>query len=94
MHDVLQEHMVEEIHDIRREKLSVLPENEVDAMYKIVEDHAKQADPTLTIPYAMGHIPKDKQDFFYDELPFLVKYVVIPIMALRHRGYWKFSRFP
>ncbi|KZV70217.1 hypothetical protein PENSPDRAFT_632032 [Peniophora sp. CONT] len=89
-------HMDEEVEHIEASKLKVagFTAAELKTMFAATEHYAKNnGDPFLVVPFMRSHTPPEFKASF-PALPWLLTAVAIPyVLAMRHRGYWKYSPY-
>ncbi|KAH7100334.1 hypothetical protein BKA62DRAFT_771604 [Auriculariales sp. MPI-PUGE-AT-0066] len=92
--DVLFDHLDAEIKHLGRENLEPhWSAEELDAMLKALDDYAKaHVDLWTELPFAIGHVPPPYRGNF-PAFPWIMRVTVIPVIALRYSGRWKYCPY-
>ncbi|EJD40853.1 hypothetical protein AURDEDRAFT_170045 [Auricularia subglabra TFB-10046 SS5] len=94
-------HLDAEVAHIAGKNLQAFTREELEGLMAQISEHAhKHADPFTELPFMLrqatsrvhAHIAPPHHGR-YPELPWLVRKVLVPIFAFRHRGYWKYAPF-
>ncbi|KAK9238020.1 hypothetical protein V1525DRAFT_402206 [Lipomyces kononenkoae] len=90
--DNLKAHLRQEIEDLAPERLKVFAGEEMEelmsSLYKYVMKHEN---PVLVLPFVRSHTPAEYKS--WPPLPWAIEKLLLPLLALRHRGYWKYSPY-
>ncbi|KAK9368276.1 hypothetical protein V1509DRAFT_623592 [Lipomyces kononenkoae] len=90
--DNLKAHLRQEIEDLAPERLKVFTGKEIEelmsSLYKYVIKHDN---PVLVLPFVRSHTPEEYKS--WPPLPWVIEKLLLPLLVLRHRGYWKYSPY-
>ncbi|KAK9321530.1 hypothetical protein V1517DRAFT_170889 [Lipomyces orientalis] len=90
--DNLMAHLHQEIDDLAPDRLKVFSGEELDEMMKLSEKYAqKHTSPVVMLPLLRSHTPPEHRCF--PPLPWPVEKLLLPFLAMRHGGYWKYSPY-
>ncbi|KAK9241683.1 hypothetical protein V1506DRAFT_550029 [Lipomyces tetrasporus] len=90
--DNLMAHLHQEIEDLAPDRLKVFSGEELAEMMKVSEKYAmKHSSPVVILPLIRSHTPPEYKCF--PPLPWAVEKLLLPFLAMRHSGYWKYAPY-
>ncbi|KAK9350189.1 hypothetical protein V1505DRAFT_72825 [Lipomyces doorenjongii] len=90
--DNLMTNLRQEIEDLAPERLKVFTSEEIGEMLTRAEKYAmKHSDPVIGLPFLRSHTPPEYKSF--PPLPWVMERLLLPLLAMRHSGYWKYSPY-
>ncbi|KAJ6624193.1 hypothetical protein B0H10DRAFT_749542 [Mycena sp. CBHHK59/15] len=95
LHDLLFEHLDEEVQDLAPEKLKVFTVAEIAQAEKDMMVYIRaHSDKFVTLPFMRSHTPPELKEF-WPQFPWVLKRIVIPyILASKYTAYWKYAPYP
>ncbi|KAK9316087.1 hypothetical protein V1522DRAFT_420719 [Lipomyces starkeyi] len=88
--DNLMTHLHQEIEDLAPERLKVFTGEEIGEMMALVHKYVmRHENPVMTLPFVRSHTPPEYKS--WPPLPWVIKKLLLPLLVLRHSGYWKYS---
>ncbi|CAL1714139.1 unnamed protein product [Somion occarium] len=86
-------HLDDEVSHIGADSLKVFDEPALRKMCTDMDSYSKShGDPFMIVPFMRSHTPPEFKDH-WPVMPWVLRKLVVPILALRHSGYWKFSPY-
>jgi hypothetical protein len=62
-----------------------------DVIEKILKENQKNSSPWKDLVFISSHLNEDEKNFFFAEMPFLIKFLLKHLFCRRFSGYWKYS---
>ncbi|KAK9431769.1 hypothetical protein V1505DRAFT_367825 [Lipomyces doorenjongii] len=84
-------HLRQEIIDLAPARLEVFSEKEIMEIMDTAEKYAISHCQMVFIPFFRSHTPPEYK--FFPSLPGPFRNILLPFLAIRYRGYWKYSPY-
>ncbi|KAK9385738.1 hypothetical protein V1515DRAFT_617060 [Lipomyces mesembrius] len=90
--DDLMAHLHQEIEDLAPERLKVFRGEKIGEMMSLIHKYVmRHENPVMTLPFVRSHTPPEYKS--WPQLPWVIKKLLLPLLVLRHSGYWKYSPY-